>query len=81
VSNNVFIADRSNGLLRRVIASGVISTIRTSVRWTLPLGLAFDGNNGLLVVDDLRRQIARVSLAAHGCRVLVELRLTRKRGW
>ncbi|MBS1830124.1 MAG: hypothetical protein JST93_32790 [Acidobacteria bacterium] len=70
-SGNVFIADQSNGQVRRVLVSGTIQTVPRGSLWNSPVALAFDNRNGLLVIDSLRRQISRVDLATLGAAVYI----------
>ncbi|MFN7939059.1 MAG: hypothetical protein U0R19_37385 [Bryobacteraceae bacterium] len=70
-SGNVFIADQSNGQVRRVLTSGTIQTVPRGSLWNSPFAIAFDNKNGLLVIDSLRRQISRVDLATLSAAVFI----------
>jgi uncharacterized protein (TIGR03437 family) len=74
-SGNLFIADTLNAKVRKVSASGVISTVAgsgtpgyggdgaaaTSAQLNLPIGVAVDGNNNLYIADFGNSRVRKVS--------------------
>jgi uncharacterized protein (TIGR03437 family) len=74
-SGNLFIADSYNGLIRKVSASGIITTVAgngtqgfsgdggpaTSASLAGPLGVAVDGSGNLFFADSINNRIRKVS--------------------
>jgi sugar lactone lactonase YvrE len=78
-AGNLFVADVSNNLIRKVTPAGVVTTfaggggftqsgytdaVGTAARFAFPQGLAFDAAGNLFVADSNNRKIRRITPAA-----------------
>src|SRR5271165_740139 len=60
-AGNVYISDTGNNVLRKVTASGIISTIATNLRLQHPAGLAMDGAGNLYIADTNNNRIMKLA--------------------
>ena len=75
-AGNVYVADRSNNRIRKITASGVVSTLAgigtpgnadgtgTSAKFYLPTGVAVDGAGNVYVADYVNHRIRKITLSA-----------------
>ena len=75
-AGNVYVADRSNHRIRKITASGVVSTLAgsgtsgytdgtgTSAKFYLPTGVAVDGAGNVYVADYVNHRIRKITLSA-----------------
>ncbi len=60
-SGNLYIADRDNHRVRRMMPDGTITTIAPTVAWSAPSGVSVDAAGSLYVVDTGLRQVVRIT--------------------
>ena len=62
-SGNLYIADRDNHRVRRVLSGGTITTLAPTVAWSAPSGVSVDAAGNIYVVDTGRKQVVRIAPA------------------
>ena len=75
-AGNVYVADQSNQRIRKITASGVVSTLAgngtygytdgtgTSAKFAYPTGIAVDGAGNVYVADESNHRIRKITLSA-----------------
>ena len=74
-SGNLYVADRSNHLIRKITAAGVVTTLAgsgsagsangtgTAASFNYPFGVAVDGNGTVYVADSYNHLIRKITAA------------------
>lgn len=62
---NLFVADRSNGLIRKIDANGVVTTFfnGAGTGLTNPTDLVFDSNDNLFITDNVEKRVFGINSA------------------
>ena len=60
-SGNLYIADRDNRRVRRVAPDGTISTLASTITWSVPSGVSVDAAGNIYVVDTGLKQVVRIT--------------------